>query len=92
MTDPVMPVMLRLPNGSFVYPRQYRSISLTRIAVREGVDVRVECLTNQGRTEIERVTCETIEQADAFGRVLVEAMQKHFPDVQVRFIDSLKLG
>lgn len=85
MNDSSKPSMLKLPNDTFLYPLRFQSINASRKGNPPNLWVVLDCLTVEGNVEVERIDCETYEQADAVGRVLAQTMAKYFPEVQVSF-------
>lgn len=89
MNDSSKPSMLKLPNDTFLYPLRFQSINASRQGTPPNLCVVLDCMTVEGNVEVERIDCETYEQADAVGRVLAEAMAKYFPEVQVSFQEPM---
>ena len=80
--------IFQLPNGNFIYPGRIKSVNAYRTGTPPNLWVALECVTTENETEVERIHCETYEQADALGRVFAAAMEKYFPQVSVSFVET----
>ena len=80
--------IFQLPNGNFIYPGRIKSVNACRTGTPPNLWVVLDFVTTENETEVERIYCETYEQADAMGRVFARAMAKYFPQVPVSFLEK----
>lgn len=85
MAETEKPWSMQLPNGVYLYPRLYQSIIAFRNGEPPDLQVVFECRTAEGEVEIERVSCESWEEADAVGRAFASAMAEFFPELPLAF-------
>lgn len=88
VTAPNKAVMMKLPNGNFLYPTRLKSINAIRSGRLPNLSVILECLTMEEEIEMERIECENYEEVDAVGYAIKHAIEMYFPDVTLSFSEG----
>lgn len=81
--------IMKLPNGSFLYPRRLKSINAIRSGRLPNLSVILECLTMEEEREMERIDCENCEEVDAVGYAIKHAIEMYFPHVTLSFSEGV---